>query len=77
MRIIEFNLNNNIIVKLDKHGEKILKNYYSTDNIDALRSKEKEGYYLFHFWEFIHIFGEYSFSCSNLPFSCNAYIYIE
>jgi|WetSurMetagenome_2_1015567.scaffolds.fasta_scaffold02633_24 hypothetical protein len=72
----ELNLNNRVIVYLDDKGKKILKEHYNINNIDddnSFKSKEKEGFYEFQFWQFMDIFGGKS-CASYAPYSCVVYI---
>ena len=51
---IEMNLNDQVKVKLTKHGKKVLEAYANA----ALIGIDKEGYCKFSLWELAYIFGK-------------------
>lgn len=73
--LVNFNLNNNIIVRLDEKGKEILRNYFDSENISTRECKKLPGYYELQFWMFIDIFGKYSFSGCYAPYSMNIYLH--
>ena len=58
MKKIPFNLNNDILVKLNNKGEKILNDYIVKDHHYDGFEVNDEGYTKFQAWEFMNIFGE-------------------
>lgn len=79
MKIIEFNLNDNILVQLNDYGKLIWKRnqntpamikagYELTDEFIE-EKKDSDGYWKFQLWEFIYIFGPYI-----LKSPCNLWI---
>jgi hypothetical protein len=52
----KINLNQKVKVKVTETGRKYLKNHQYYKNYPV--HKDKEGYYLFQFWELMGIFGE-------------------
>lgn len=68
------NLNQQIRVKLNSEGLKILLEYhmkYSIPNFDTreyvLSKVDENGYYEVQLWEFMHIFGEHIHMCIKYP----------
>ena len=55
---IEFNINEQIKVKLTKYGQKIL----AETNKTMIFNPDKNGYYNFSLWKFAHIFGEHLYN---------------
>jgi len=73
MAYVGFNLNNNILVRLDAKGVEILRKHYDTNNISPWLSKELEGMYKFQFHEFMNIYGKTGIA-SYAPYSTVVYL---
>lgn len=73
--LVNFNLNSNVIVCLNKKGKEILRNYFDSEDISTWKCKKLPDYYELQFWMFIDIFGKYQFTGCYAPFSTSVFLY--
>lgn len=74
---IDFNMNNDVKVKLTDYGKQILADKFSNiPGIDVNKilnyiKVDSNGYYEFQLWDLMSTFGEYLYNGCKLPFETN------